>query len=248
MLFNSGSDNTFIHQDAIPLGALSCVINQRQGQMLAGIVQTSQEVDLQEILLPKFSQSCCIDSQHTFVFTGQCNYDIIFCCDFLQKIGMKHGFDTGNMTAFNITIEMKQKSFYSNPFAVLAKIQESQEEQDDECFHSTQLQQSKYSKADIATVTKQQTHLTTEQQAELQAVLGKHTTLFPGKLSCYRHKKMNLELLAGAKPVHAKPYPVPRTQREVFQKELQCLVQLSVLSRVGGAVWASPSFIIPKKD
>jgi hypothetical protein len=169
MLFDSGLDNMFIHQKAILLGALPRVINRHQGQMLAGILQTSQEVDLQEIILHEFSQSCCIDSQHAFILTGQCNHDIIFDRDCLRKIGMKHDFDTGNMTAFDITIDLKKKSLNSNPFAVLVEIQESQEEQDDKCFHSTQILQSKYSRADIATIAKQQTHLITEQPAELQA-------------------------------------------------------------------------------
>jgi hypothetical protein len=78
--------------------------------MLGGLLQTSQEVNLQEIMLPKFSRSCHIDNQHAFVFAGQCNYDIIFGQDFLCKIGMKHDFDLGSMTALDIIIEMKQKA------------------------------------------------------------------------------------------------------------------------------------------
>jgi hypothetical protein len=110
MSSDSGSDNTFIHQEAILLGPSPCVINHHQGQTLAGLLQMSQEVDLQEIILPKFSQSCRSDSQHAFGFSGQCDYNIIFGHDFLQKNGMNHDFDTSNMTAFNITIKTKQET------------------------------------------------------------------------------------------------------------------------------------------
>ena len=148
---------------------------------------------------------------------------------------MKHDFNMGDMTAFNVTIQMKQKTFYTNPFAALIIIQEiNTEKEENECFHSTQILQSKYDKTDIATVIQQQMHLTKEQQTDLQAVLGKHTILFSAKLGHYRKKQMHLELLPGAKLVHAKSYPVPHAQWQVFQKELQRLVQLGVLLRVGG--------------
>jgi hypothetical protein len=239
--FDSGSDNTFIHQKALPPGATLRIINQRQGQTLAGLLHTSQEVNLQEILLPKFSCSCRVDNQHTFVFAGQCNYDIIFGRNLLRKIGLKHDFDIGLMTAFDVTIEMKQKSFYTNSFLALANIQEVNDDKRNDCFHSTQILQSKYDRADVKTVTLQQTHLSPSQQEELQTILSQQNKIFFEKDGHYKHKKMDLELLPGAKPIqHAKPYPIPRTQRDIFQKELEHLVQLGVC--------ALPTLIIPKKD
>ena len=52
----------------------------------------------------------------------------------------------------------------------------------------------------------------------------------------------------GVTPVHARAYPVPRIHLETFHKELQHLIRLGVLVPQGVSEWASPSFIIPKKD
>jgi hypothetical protein len=116
-------------------------------------LQTSCEVELQEIVLPKFSRSCRGDDQHAFVFAGKCDYNIIFGRNFLRKIGMKDDFDIASTTVFDITISMKQKSFYNNLFLALANIQD---DDDDGCFHSTQILQFKYGKADLNTVASQQ--------------------------------------------------------------------------------------------
>jgi hypothetical protein len=107
-----------------------------------------------------------VDNQHAFIFAGQCDDNIIFGHNFLCKIGMKHNFDIGSMTAFDITIEMKQKSIYTDPFLALANIQKDNDDECDDCFHSTQILQSKYNKADVKTVASQQTHLSPTQQEE----------------------------------------------------------------------------------
>jgi len=51
-----------------------------------------------------------------------------------------------------------------------------------------------------------------------------------------------------AKPVHAPAYPVPHVYLETFRKELEDLISLGVLEPQGVSKWASPSFIISKKD
>jgi hypothetical protein len=179
--FDSGLDNTFIHQNSLPPGATSKVIRMRSGQTLAGLLSISREVDLQELILPKFSHSCCVNQQHAFIFDGSCDYNIVLGQDFLQTIGMEQDFNLGMMTAFDITLEMKHKSFYSNALQALSHIVDDDIRfKQDDCFHSMQkpILESKYDKADLEKVIAEQKHLTQLQKTELHAVLEKQEKLF----------------------------------------------------------------------
>ena len=60
--------------------------------------------------------------------------------------------------------------------------------------------------------------------------------------------KVHLEVQAGAKPVHSRPYAVPKVNKEVFKKELRHLCERGVLSHDGASEWAAPTMAIPKKD
>ena len=79
-------------------------------------------------------------------------------------------------------------------------------------------------------------------------VLRRHTKLFSGKLGLYPHKKVHLDLDPNAKPIHARAFPVPKLHQGTFKKELKHLCEEGVLSPIEPSEWASPTFIIPKKD
>ena len=76
----------------------------------------------------------------------------------------------------------------------------------------------------------------------------KHKKLFDGTLGVYPHKKVHLELMEDAKPVHSRACPIPWIHLETFRKELEHLCEIGVLERAELSEWASPSFIVPKKD
>ncbi len=58
----------------------------------------------------------------------------------------------------------------------------------------------------------------------------------------------SFQLKEGVSPYHGQALPVPKVQKETIKKEVERLCQLGVLERQPASEWASPSFIIPKKD
>jgi hypothetical protein len=65
----------------------------------------------------------------------------------------------------------------------------------------------RFDKADLDKVIPSQDRLTDSQCVDLHSVFSKREKLFSGKLGHYDFKQMDLKLIPGAKPIHAKPYP-----------------------------------------
>ena len=114
--------------------------------------------------------------------------------------------------------------------------------------YATDILDAKYEWTDVAKVVHQQTHLNAHQMKELLQVLQDNSQMFDGTLGLYPHRKVHIELVPNAKPVHARPYPVPQIHMNTFKWELDHLVELGVLIPTQESEWASPTFIIPKKD
>jgi hypothetical protein len=113
---------------------------------------------------------------------------------------------------------------------------------------ATEILDAKFNKTDAAEVMKGLTHLNAHQKADLLQVLQENNKMFNGTLGVYPHKKVHIDIDPNAKPVHSRPYPVPQIHLKTFKKELDHLVRIGVLAAKQENEWASPSFIIPKKD
>ncbi|CAJ1960596.1 unnamed protein product [Cylindrotheca closterium] len=106
----------------------------------------------------------------------------------------------------------------------------------------------KYEATSGAEVADKQQHLTEDQRKLLAQALKNTDKIFDGQLGHYKHEKVPLELIENAQPVFSKAYSVPKQHEPAFLKELKHLQEIGVLERTGPSEWASPTFIIPKKD
>ena len=256
VLFDSGSTATMINRKCLPTGCNTQSLSTAKNCVtLGGTFQTKERVILRGIKLPEFDKARRIDSQNALVFDGKSRYDIIFGADFLTKIGMKIDYANKSMDWFENSIAMREPfNLKKEDYLQMADSLEIQA--DDEFFGDDYLDSylaapimdAKYEKLDIDATIANQKHLTDSQRADLKKLFEKHKKLFDGTLGVYPHKKFSIELEKDAKPVHARPYAVPRIHMEVFKKELDHLVKLGVLSKTGASEWASPTFIVPKKD
>ena len=105
-----------------------------------------------------------------------------------------------------------------------------------------------YQKADLEKEVEKLTHLSSAQQEALLIYLKKYESLFNGELGKWEGPPVDLELKEGAKPYHARAFPIPHIHLEAFKKDLDRLEKLGVLTKRNRSEWAAPSFIIPKKD
>jgi hypothetical protein len=77
--------------------------------------------------------------------------------------------------------------------------------------------------------------------------LKKFPTLFGGGLGMLNIKPVKLELVDGAKPYHARPFPVPQSLEAITKNEMKILTVIDVFNRSSDSEWAEPTFIQAKK-
>ena len=90
-------------------------------------------------------------------------------------------------------------------------------------------------------------YLDRDQKTLLVETLTRHPQLFSGGLGELKIKPISLELIKGAKPYHARPFPVPKAYESVTKKEIERLTSIGVLRQSHDSEWAAPTFIQPKK-
>ena len=256
VLLDSGSTVSLIKRSALPPKVVTKKISDTKNiSTLAGKLQAQEVITLRDLRLPEFDKNRRISQQRALVFDNdQVRYDVILGTNFLSKAGIKLNYSEGKMEWFDCSLPLRPPGgLDSTDFDAMEDMFFIQAE--DELFgedwlscYATDILDAKYEWTDVADVVDKQTHLNVHQKKDLLQVLQDNGKMFDGTLGLYPHRKVHIELLPDAKPVHARPYPVPRIHLSTFKRELDHLVSLGVLVPAQESEWASPTFIIPKKD
>jgi hypothetical protein len=115
--------------------------------------------------------------------------------------------------------------------------------------HMVKILDAKYEKADLPAIIRENcSHLTASDREKLLSVLLKFKPLFNGTLGDWTLLPVSFELKEGMKPYHGRPYPILHKHKAVLMKEIKRLFDNGVLEWQPSSRWASPTFIIPKKD
>ena len=257
VLFDSGSNVSLIKRSCLPRNCKTkSLSSRRQVATLAGKLLSKEVVTLRDIRLPEFDKNRRIDEHKCLVFDNDnCNYDIILGTQFLSKTGIKLNYAEETMEWFDTTLPLKPTGVGLEAADFDAMVDSFHIQVENELFGEDWLQNfavamldAKYEFTEVRQVVDQLTHLNMHQKADLLKVLEKHKKMFDGTLGVYPHKKFHIDIDPDAKPVHARPYPIPRVHLQTFKKELDHLVKIGVLAPQGASDWASPTFITPKKD
>ena len=244
-----------INWQALPHGASVRQMESQNFETIAGTFTANDSVKMRSFVLPEFDPGKEIYGCTAGIFDApNCPYDIILGSDILENIGLDILFSKGACTWMNKTVLMKEPGHWDKPanvtIAFAAGVISDLDEDllDSELFHEAFILDAKYEATSGAEVAAKQLHLTETQRAQLAAALENTSELFDGTLGLYKHAKVHLEVDPTVPPVHARAYTVPMKLQQAFIRELKHLVAIGVLRACGPTEWASPTFIIPKKD
>jgi hypothetical protein len=90
--------------------------------------------------------------------------------------------------------------------------------------------------------------LSATEKDKLLKLLQEFEELFDGTLGDWDCNPVSLQIKEGVQPYHSRPFPIPKKHVETLKMEIQRLCDLGVLKWQDDSKWASPTFIIPKKD
>ena len=250
-LLDPGGGTTLIRRESLPKGASPVNLPEPRSMVTAaGIFHIKQKVYLSDIYLPEFNRTHKIVGIEAYIYDAPSQYDIIAGQDFLSLAKIDIKYSSNSVDWLGQTIDMKAHSYH---FGTDDNSDVYLNEDEEDLFshlysYAQEITASKSTASSPHEVVENQKHLNPEEKGKLLSLLQRFETLFDGRLGRYVKKKFHIDVKEGATPVHAKPYPVAKAHEDVFLKELQHLVAIGVLRKCDVSEWASPSFLIAKKD
>ncbi len=214
----------------------------RYFQTIAGLVESNTYVNTEFTLL-EFTDAKKIN--YKFQLTDNLgNYDIILGRDFMTELSLEISYVDNCVNWDNLSVPLKQEGCDQSSFF----IREESKSITESTNRIKRILDAKYEKADLPSLVARQSKLNGKQQKLLLALLEKYASLFDGTLGTFKDTAYNIELKEGAKPYHARPYPIPKIHEQGFRLEVERLCEIGVLKKVNRSSWGAPCFIIPKTD
>ena len=177
--------------------------------------------------------------------SNQLPYDMILGRDLLHELGLNLNFEDKTVQWEQAKVPMHDTAHTS---ADSYAIQQESPSVTEATERIQRILDAKYEPANLKEIVELCKHLNDYQQSQLLELLSKYESLFDGSLGHWRGATYNVELKPNVSPYHARPYPIPHKYEHTLKLEVERLCKEGVLKKVNRSEWASPTFIIPKKD
>ena len=252
VLLDTGCSNTIVNDKY--LNYLESVKKIKTNYATAGGTYHVNKNGIVKFKLPEFSTSkeitwkCDVDNGSLL----ELGYDMVIGRDLLKALKMIIDFEhdtikwEDSQIPMNRTKLVKDKKKQLNAIFQLATEPKTVQNATNRV---TKILDAQYEKANLAEVVKKHCcHLSAARRKQILEVLTQFEDLFDGTLGDFLTEPVHLELKEGTQPKHHKPFPVPKIHEVTLKKELERLCKIGVLRKCSNSVWASPTFIIPKKN
>jgi hypothetical protein len=251
VLIDTGCSKTLIKKEHVPQG-LTLIDAPVNWSTNGGTFSTRHMAPL-NIIFPEFSSSMEVQWNCAVDENPASTYDMIVGRDLQSALKMDISFSASSLTWNEITIPMRtgQQKSKEELEAFLDHVIEVSSEPEiirEELYEAKRILDSDYKKADIDEVVRNIPHLNEFEKNQVRTVLYRFESLFEGKLGLWDTPPISLELEEGAKPFHARAYPIPHVHEATTRKEVERLCREGVLEKDSDSAWAAPTFIVPKKE
>ncbi len=115
VLFDSGLTKTVIHCSALPKG-FQCILTLPllRFQTLGRKTTSNIVVQIEKLSFPEFNGNISIDSQTAYLFNQNCQYNIIFGANFLDKFGFTINYNDNLLQWMDHKIPLKNPDEFSS--------------------------------------------------------------------------------------------------------------------------------------
>ncbi len=242
VLFDSGGSGTLVTAKYAKKLKLKKTNSTQQWVTPAGEMKTTKKA-IAQFTIPELHDNRLLQwDVHVTKNLGA--YDMIIGRDLMEDLGIDILFSEqriewdGHDMPFKDIDDDPHTSFYIQDAGPV----------DEELERLKDILDAKYQPADPSDIAKDAKHLSEDEQEKLEALLRKYETLFDGTVGTWNGTECKIELKEGAKPYHARAYPIPKIHTQTLKMEVERLVDMGILKKVNRSEWAAPTFIIPKKD